>query len=147
MRYRNVDIPLQCSVTFCRQICSDIRELLKHLKEHIAVGTAISCPFHNCNASFSKKSTFSSHLSRNHKPDATDQIPADLVQIQLPVNEDNLENNHGGIIDDEVVDELELLNETDNAQDLYLKNLLVLSQIGIKVSPSSFHHTAYHRAV
>ncbi|KAJ8050649.1 hypothetical protein HOLleu_03935 [Holothuria leucospilota] len=124
MRYRNVDIPLQCSVTFYRQICSDMRDFMKHLKEHIVVGTAISCPFNNCYASFSNKSTFSSHLSRNHKPDATDQISAHLVQLKVPVYKDNLENNNGVIVDDEVVDELELLHGTDNAQDFYFQNLM-----------------------
>ncbi|XP_071810939.1 uncharacterized protein [Apostichopus japonicus] len=123
-RYRNVDIPLQCDIIFCRQVCNDIPALLKHLKEHLDVGATVLCPFNNCESSFTKKSSFTSHLSRCHKSDMTDHIPAELIAI-----ENNFENQDDATVyaefDANSLDELEVLQETDNVEDLFVQNLLL----------------------
>lgn len=124
-RYRNVDIILQCDIIFCKQVCDDTKAMLKHLKEHLDVGATILCPFINCNSSFTKKSTFTSHLSRNHKSNVTDNIPAELL-----ARENNLDNpeddaNEYVEFDVDTLDELEVLQETDNIEDLFVQNLLL----------------------
>ena len=60
----HVHLTIKC--TFCVQVLPDIKDMLGHLKEHIAQGVEITCPFQGCNSSFKVKSSFTS-LSRVHK--------------------------------------------------------------------------------
>ena len=39
----------------------------RHLKTHLEDNAEISCPFDGCSRKFNKKSSFTSHLSRNHR--------------------------------------------------------------------------------
>lgn len=52
----------------CDFKCDSFRRLFSHLKIHIREGRQVSCPFANCGKLFTVISTFSSHLSRSHKP-------------------------------------------------------------------------------
>ena len=104
-------------------MCDDYHNLIKHLKEHLAVGSKISCPFDICDASFRTKSSFTAHLSRYHR---RDQDPAviDVHEENQDTDEDNDEINHPMEANDENY-EFEILNETDNAEELYVRNLLL----------------------
>ena len=57
---------LLCSLPACGTVSTNLKDHLSHLKTHIAIGTFIACPFKQCTKEFNKKSSFTSHLSRNH---------------------------------------------------------------------------------
>ena len=61
------DKTLQCSLVFCKQVRSNLKELDKHLKVHIDDGSNIKCPYNGCENLFKDKSSFSAHLSRQHQ--------------------------------------------------------------------------------
>ena len=65
VRYSGINV--QCMLTVCKHICSDLKELMSHLRDHIDSGLMIPCPFDPCGKQFDKKSSFSSHVSRYHK--------------------------------------------------------------------------------
>lgn len=121
--YRNINLPLQCAAVFCNQVCEDIKTFLKHLKEHLDTGNAVvACPFNNCDSSFSKKSSFTSHLSRYHKSDMAGHVPTDVVNVNY---QENVEEQSFSLFDEESLDEVEVLKETNFVGDLYIKNLLL----------------------
>jgi len=60
-----VGIKVQCNVEGCQKILN-FTELVKHLKSHIAAGMKVKCPAQGCGRIFSKKSSFSAHLSVKH---------------------------------------------------------------------------------
>ncbi|XP_071943870.1 uncharacterized protein [Antedon mediterranea] len=64
--YRNIGVYVYCMFDFCRSKCSDVKDLISHLKTHIASGLKVDCPFDQCTGNFGKKSSFSSHISRCH---------------------------------------------------------------------------------
>ena len=63
----NAGVAVVCVLEFCGRKCEDLKDLLTHIKEHISAGLEICCPFHGCDKHFSKKSSFTSHLSRCHR--------------------------------------------------------------------------------
>lgn len=40
---------------------------MSHLKDHICEGVSVTCPFDKCDKKFSRKSSFTSHISRCHR--------------------------------------------------------------------------------
>ncbi|CAB3983976.1 hypothetical protein BSL78_01180 [Paramuricea clavata] len=61
--------------------------MLGHLKEHIAHGLEITCPFQGCTSSFTVKSSFTSHLSRRHK-----SVENRLITPELLINSQENQN-------------------------------------------------------
>ena len=114
------DITLQCSLVFCKQVCSYLKELNKHLKVHIDDGSSINYPYNGCENLFTNKSTFSEHLSRQHQscsmlPTIHEEVDMDISNELHP--RDNLHDTDGD------ADELLSLPVTQDTKDLYLKNL------------------------
>ena len=105
--YNNIAAPLQCQIAFCKQICDDIQDFLKHLREHIDVGTAVSCPFKWCFI-FQEIVIFIAHI----------------VWIQDENQDNGLEHQIIDAADEDIFDD-EQIDETDNVKELYLKNLLL----------------------
>src|SRR5688572_10086784 len=60
-------VRLNCTLPLCGISSSTIQSHLSHLKEHILKGQTIQCPFKKCTKTYKNKSSFSAHLSRNHK--------------------------------------------------------------------------------
>lgn len=58
---------LKCAVSLCERQCDGVKELVAHLKEHIAEGRLVKCPVRGCKSVFTVKSSFPSHLSRKHR--------------------------------------------------------------------------------
>ncbi|CAM1294702.1 Uncharacterised protein g1088 [Pycnogonum litorale] len=133
----HVDISLQCTISYCQQIIENRHSFIKHLKEHIEVGTEIKCPFGECSKSFSKKSTFSSHLSRSHPSGRMERVSAEFL-VESSIN--NIEAHVSSapitvtvpstdelpqpMFDfDECMDDFEALGETNELEELYLKNM------------------------
>lgn len=63
----NTNLMLKCTVTNCADVSQGLQCLLRHLRQHITEGTAITCPFEKCFNQFLNKKTFSSHMSRKHQ--------------------------------------------------------------------------------
>jgi hypothetical protein len=58
-----------CDIQHCREVCSNLKLFIVHLREHVKSNTAVNCPFENCSKRFEGvvESTFNSHISRFHK--------------------------------------------------------------------------------
>lgn len=74
---------LKCAVSLCARHFQTVKELVSHLKEHIGEGRSVSCPVSGCKRIFTKKSTFTSHMCRNHKECSPDGI-ADMYRETCP---------------------------------------------------------------
>lgn len=75
---------LQCKTLLCKKDCDGIKDLLKHLREHINDGTRVECPFNQCSKMFSKTTTFKSHISRYHKYQASKDLPTEMFHSSNP---------------------------------------------------------------
>ena len=64
------DIILQCSPVFCKQVCSNLKELNRHLKGHIDDGSNIMCHYNGCENLFETRllPLHTSVGSTNHVP-------------------------------------------------------------------------------
>lgn len=69
----------RCSAALCEHHCQEIKDLLTHLKEHIAEGRAVARPVTGCTGVFNIKSSFTSHMSRKHS-DFSDSSISDLYR-------------------------------------------------------------------
>jgi hypothetical protein len=58
-----------CDIQHCREVCSNLKLFLLHLREHVNSNTAVNCPFEKCNKKFEGvvESMFHSHISCYHK--------------------------------------------------------------------------------
>ena len=60
-------LDVQCQIPDCLAKFGSIKNLISHLQTHIRVDRiTITCPYSNCEHKFKKRSSFSSHLYRNH---------------------------------------------------------------------------------
>lgn len=66
-KYQSSGINVRCVLEFCQHRCSDLQDLMAHLRQHIVTGLKVNCPFDNCDRLFHNKSSFSSHVSRYHR--------------------------------------------------------------------------------
>lgn len=98
--------------------------MLKHFKEHLDIGATVGCPYGNCNSSFTNKSSFTSHLSRYHKSNITDNIPAELLAKENNVNPEDDAPEYIAF-DEDSLNDLDALQETDKVEDLFVQNLLL----------------------
>ena len=79
-----------CTVPCCEQLCTDFKDLLKHLKTvHLSMNCEIQCPFSNCSSKYSILSSFTSHISRCHRLCAQNQPHhCSTVETDMQVNDD-----------------------------------------------------------
>ena len=61
----NIGIMVRCQIQNCDKTLK-FTDLIRHLKSHIDMGTEINCPAQGCARMFSKKSSFTAHLSVKH---------------------------------------------------------------------------------
>lgn len=73
----------RCPVALCEHHCQEIKNLLAHLKEHIAEGREVCCPVTGCTSVFNVKSSFTSHILRKHR-DLTDSSISDMFRDFAP---------------------------------------------------------------
>ena len=81
-RYRDAGVLFRCPLDFCQHECSDIQELLAHLRSHITSGLNVPCPFEDCTKTFTNKKSFSSHLSRYHRNYSAHNVNQTLIVDQ-----------------------------------------------------------------
>lgn len=65
--FHSVNVPLKCTVLYCRKECTNLHTFLKHLKMHIDQGKMVNCPYVSCSKKYNRKISFCAHLSRYHK--------------------------------------------------------------------------------
>lgn len=92
MYYRIIHIPLSNHLAFCwNVILISIRTysiktyFFSHLRRRILQGLNVDCPYLNCSSSFTNKSSFTSHLTRNHKH----QSHESFRNVQVSTNDSN----------------------------------------------------------
>ncbi|KAF3856783.1 hypothetical protein F7725_017506, partial [Dissostichus mawsoni] len=56
-----------CEDVNCKKQCTDLQDLLAHLKVHMSKNELVHCPFNNCNKAFKVKLSFTAHVSRTHR--------------------------------------------------------------------------------
>ncbi|CAD6235156.1 GSCOCG00007836001-RA-CDS [Cotesia congregata] len=59
-------LELKCNVLYCTQKFDDIKKFKTHLNNHIKDGVAVQCYFPECNKTYRKVNSLSSHISINH---------------------------------------------------------------------------------
>lgn len=59
--------PYTCENTSCKKPCTDLKDLLAHLRSHLSKNELVNCPFANCGKTFKVRSSFTLHISRIHK--------------------------------------------------------------------------------
>jgi len=70
---------------FAKKKFDNVRALLLHLNDHIARGLEVVCPFRECNAAFSNKSSLKSHVFRKHQNFNADSLSEQYVVSSPPV--------------------------------------------------------------
>lgn len=74
------NVTFLCQVPYCSYECTSVTEFLAHLKNHILQKLTISCPFKNCDKSFSVKSSFTAHISRCHRDRTSTSLSGAVLQ-------------------------------------------------------------------
>lgn len=75
-----------CTNSLCGTEWDTPARLIKHLKNHMLKGEITQCPYRNCKKCYRNISSFTSHLTKNHKSDEHLQIH-ESNNIVPPVNE------------------------------------------------------------
>ena len=116
-----IDVPLQCSLNTCKQICSDVEQFIKHLKEHIRNGVKVNCPFDACDSSFIKLPSFCSHIARYHRVHKTQMMSAcHIVDLNEDITDHDVDDDQNVHMEDTA--ESNVLDDDSDIQ-LYLKSL------------------------
>lgn len=127
----NLNIKLQCTTPLCHQVCDGMQDLFKHLRNHLDEDTSVKCPFHQCCKIFSKKNTFSAHVSRYHRNHTVKDLPCEMIcssnsdffdDTDRPMSSNSeyssVTKNSIGDFDDVCVEEMQKPED-----DLFLRNL------------------------
>lgn len=89
---RAVVTDLKCALSLCARQFHTVKELLHHLKEHVVEGRAVSCPITGCKNAFTKKSSFTAHMSRKHRACSVENIN-DMYR-------ETVSQSHGAVCED-----------------------------------------------
>ena len=123
---------IRCQLAFCDEVVNGMDDFIKHLKEHMNVGTRVECPFEGCSRTYALTSTFTSHLSRKHSKRilSVDYIHVQPNPVSVPasvpeVREDNPEAEMPQLIEnmDETSDDENSFLKSNEFSSLYLRNL------------------------
>ncbi|XP_034237354.1 uncharacterized protein LOC117642862 [Thrips palmi] len=79
INHLNDDLKYQCPIVSCSQRFFMYKEFTKHLKDHLRSGKSVPCPFSASKGCTNVSQTWNSltgHLSRKHKNECCERIPA-----------------------------------------------------------------------
>ena len=141
-KFKNYDATLSCQVPACTFKCKDLSKFFQHLRSHIDTDTEVQCPFKNCIRVFSKKSSFSSHLSKKHRDWAVNLLSNSVHYTdQATFRQDDVANATESVSDVEsegcIDDETCLIQEVDHSQYLHSLSLFYLKLQAKFLLPSS----------
>ena len=74
---RQRETKLQCMV--CSEYVFNICHLLRHIRKHAVAKQVVSCPFNHCAFQSSVASSFSAHVSRNHRSASIDDLRGEII--------------------------------------------------------------------
>ncbi|KAJ8671567.1 hypothetical protein QAD02_002826 [Eretmocerus hayati] len=83
-----------CNLDICRRECDTFPELLKHLRIHLSKKIQIKCPIDGCDKKYKLKSSFASHISKNHRQTPyqihgdQDGAPCGAIDNQMQIDEE-----------------------------------------------------------
>ncbi|XP_016842392.1 uncharacterized protein LOC103315333 [Nasonia vitripennis] len=130
-----------CSISSCEKEWDCFSDLVKHLKVHIKKNDQITCPMHDCGKKYKVLSSFTSHLTKQHRNNykkvqdskiydqseiEESQTNSDSVEAQsLECVVDNENQSERFEIDGNAQSEspVELNPSLEESSDLYLHNL------------------------
>jgi hypothetical protein len=130
------DDPALCVCSHCSKKFTALKELSRHLNNHISAGIRIDCPFPNCQKKYAVQSSFACHVSRHHK-DPVYILPLANLQDENNNHDDNMdiEQNYAphdmpGFVENESsTDDERAENGPDDPNDsvrAFLRNLALL---------------------
>lgn len=130
-RYHNESAPvvtaavtdLKCSISLCDRQFHTVKELVCHLKGHIVEGQALACPVKGCKKTFTVKSTFTAHMSRQHRSCLVDSISDTYRNIVSQSSAVIACNDVSQTSNDETSDNVEL---PQNFKESFLRNVCLL---------------------
>nr|XP_021336450.1 uncharacterized protein LOC110440176 isoform X1 [Danio rerio] len=64
----------KCAISLCDRTFNTAKDVICHLKEHLAEGRPVACPVTGCKNTFTIKSSFTAHMSRKHRAASNDSI-------------------------------------------------------------------------
>ncbi|KAJ8677266.1 hypothetical protein QAD02_013053 [Eretmocerus hayati] len=84
-----------CSLDICRQESNTFSDLLKHLKIHLTNNIEIECPIVGCDKKYKLKSSFTGHMSKNHRqtPNQVHDYQDDAFCDQMQIDEGSPQTN------------------------------------------------------
>ncbi|XP_054772889.2 uncharacterized protein LOC129280926 [Lytechinus pictus] len=119
---QHVHITLYCPL--CAVKFTEISDVLSHLKGHISSGVAVPCPFAHCQKQFSVKSSFSSHISRQHSKRQVEFLSESVLREKYkaltesnPAEEDDQE-----FPDEEILHCTDDVKVDDTEEDVFVTN-------------------------
>lgn len=112
-----------CSVEFCTQKFIDKKQMMGHLKTHILDGITIKCGYLNCDKTYSKVNSFSSHVTKTHKEKITLQSSSDSN-----ISSNNVDSSKTVVESDDYAEDIlfsadEHHQYEENSSDAFLMNL------------------------
>jgi hypothetical protein len=118
-----VDLNLRCNVMSCASTFSNTSQLVKHLQQHIREGMCVECPISSCSKRYRVRTSFASHLSRDHVQWTSDNLKAD-INCSLVTNEETLSEQAHGLVTEECGDEDDIENDMVSiSKDQFATNL------------------------
>lgn len=120
-----------CTVEFCTQKYDNRQQMIKHLKMHINEGMIIRCCYSNCEKTYNKINSFSSHLTKYHKKGKlVSQLPLfndsedNSICVSDSYNTNNNNNDNDHLVAEEYFPNENFLNyEQNDTENVFLINL------------------------
>ena len=126
VKFRDIELKLNCNILSCKYSVGDKHELVKHLKQHVREGMSVECPMKCCNKKYSVVSSFQCHLLRDHASWQSSDLKQGIV-ADGSVIADNLNLDDGLISEDFDADnigiEVEYEMSTDSLREQFTENL------------------------
>jgi len=116
-RYKHLysDIVLRCFLPSCATQYREPFKLIKHLKAHMLEGLSVDCAIKGCSRQYRLKSSFSSHLSRDHTSWFINDLKPGFLQPSKNTTEIALFNNTtDSEVEEHTLHNVDSLNESEN---------------------------------
>lgn len=131
--------PYTCENVSCKKQCTDLKDLLAHLRSHLSKSELVNCPFAKCGKTFKVRSSFTSHISRIHKHATAGQVSA-TCSVELVSTEPASDVMESGTAEN-VPETVDMPDDID-LRALYTKNLCMFyMKLQAKTSHSFIHYT------
>lgn len=111
---------MKCIIPLCESQLHTVKDLISHLKQHIVEGRSIACPIRGCKKTFTVKTSFSAHMSRQHRACSIDSINNVYTEAPQPSADTACEDAPQGSNDVDIDDSIDLPHDF---YETYLRNV------------------------